>query len=84
MVTFDLLMEYKSLRMSHLDLDICNLANIIRAATTQIIPDGDLLRMIRLSLKHDMSLITSQVRLRQPGEDISSFVGRLEDVLVEK
>lgn len=70
--------------MSHLDLDICALANIIRAATTQLIPDGDLLRMIRLSFKHDMSLIVAQVRLRQPGEDISSFVGRIEDVIAEK
>ena len=80
-VTYELLINFKNFKQAHKEFDVCSFANKLRACTSQIIPDDDILQLIRLSLKHGERVIMEQIRQRQIGEDMPAFVGRLEDVL---
>lgn len=78
------MVDYRELtKISDTD-DVNTQAATIRAFTPQIIPDSDVLQIIRLSTKHSWQAVSQQLRKRQTGEDIADLVARLEDTLIEK
>lgn len=79
-----MLINFKNFKQGHKDFEVCPLANRLRACTSQLIPDEDIIQLIRLCLKHDERVIMEQLRKRELGEDMPGFVARLEDVLQEK
>ena len=60
-VTYELLINFKNFKQAHKEFDVCLLAGKLRVCTTQIIPDEDILQLIRLCLKHNETIIIEQV-----------------------
>jgi hypothetical protein len=42
-VTYELVINFKNFKQAHKDFDVCSLANKLRACTSLIIPDEDIL-----------------------------------------